>query len=527
LGYKRREIWVVDSETDPFKKKRVPKPFIWGAYNGIEYHEFKTPDQIVDFFYNKRVIVYAHNGGKFDWFFLLHRIAPFTDMMIISGRLSKFKIGECEYRDSINILPIPLSAYKKDEFDYSKMEKEVRHLHMPEIKKYLKNDCVYLYEVVMKFIEEYGLNLTLASSALKKWQKISKMKAPKTNKMFYNEIYPYYYGGRVQPFVMGEIKKRFKVIDINSAYPFAMKHEHPYGNSYMVSGVLPVAPSFIKKSFIKLKAKATGVFPLRTKKGLNFPNDGEIYEFNITGWEYLTAQKIGKLKDEKIIEVITFYDTINFNEYIDHFYEMKNEMKKKGDSAMYLFAKLFLNSLYGKFGANPEKYNEFKTINSEWIEACYEDGYEFCSELNENISVIQKPIDEMKQRYYNLGVSASITGFVRAYMMEAIHKCKGVMYCDTDSIACEDTGDLELDGSKLGAWDVEAVCDYGAIAGKKLYAFQKLDGSWKTASKGVRLTAEELVKIAKGEEITAENTAPTFSIKKQAHFISRRIKIVS
>ena len=88
-----KEIWAVDSETDPFKAGRVPAPFIWGAYNGSEYHSFTKTDDMVDFFLDKDVIVYAHNGGKFDWHFILHRLEQFEPLMVISGRLSKFKIG--------------------------------------------------------------------------------------------------------------------------------------------------------------------------------------------------------------------------------------------------------------------------------------------------------------------------------------------------------------------------------------------------------------------------------------------------
>src|SRR4051812_21942910 len=112
-----REIWVADAETDPFEHGADIQPFIWGAFNGTEYHEFETTAALVDFFRDKKVIVYAHNGGRFDWHFLLPHLDPFTPVMIIAGRLAKFTIGECEFRDSYNILPSPLSAYQKDEID--------------------------------------------------------------------------------------------------------------------------------------------------------------------------------------------------------------------------------------------------------------------------------------------------------------------------------------------------------------------------------------------------------------------------
>lgn len=519
-----KEIWVTDSETDPFKAGRVPAPFIWGCYNGSEYHTFTDTDAMVDFFAEKEVIVYAHNGGKFDWHFILHRLEQFEPLMVISGRLSKFKIGLCEFRDSINILPFPLSAYQKDEIDYAIMEPDQRNKpdNMRAIKTYLKSDCVYLYEMVTEFIDRYGLHLTQAGTALKVWEKIADTKAPETNKFFYDSIAPFYYGGRVECFKTGIINHDFKVIDINSAYPFAMKHLHPYGDTYDVSDELPNTRGKIERSMIKLRGISRGALPFRSKTGLNFPNDDIARDYNITGWEFLSAIETKTLDEWEIIEVITFGETIRFDDYIDHFYKMKDECKTSGDKAGYIFAKLFLNSLYGKFGSNPDKYDEYTIVKPCYIEAVEQDEYNFCAELGE-WALCSRPLPEDRQRYYNVAVAASITGFVRAYMWRSICECKGVIYCDTDSIACTDTGALELDPSKLGAWDVEAECDTGGVAGKKLYAFHMKDGGYKTASKGVRLTAEEILKVAEGEEVTYNPENPSFSLKRGVKFNSRKV----
>ena len=72
-----KPIWVADCETDPFKYGDVPEPFIWGIFDGVNYWEFLgtglyhtcTVDDIarvVDFLRDKEIILYAHNGGKFD-----------------------------------------------------------------------------------------------------------------------------------------------------------------------------------------------------------------------------------------------------------------------------------------------------------------------------------------------------------------------------------------------------------------------------------------------------------------------------
>ena len=49
-------------------------------------------------------------------------------------------------------------------------------LNKKEIKAYLKNDCVFLSEIVLKFIETYGTKISLASSALHFFKKLYHLK---------------------------------------------------------------------------------------------------------------------------------------------------------------------------------------------------------------------------------------------------------------------------------------------------------------------------------------------------------------
>lgn len=521
-----REIWAADCETDPFKAGRIPKPFIWGCYNGSEYHEFNTTDDFISFISERDCIVYAHNGGKFDWHYCLHALSAFDPIMVIAGRLAKFNIGAAECRDSYNIIPIPLRVWNKDDFDYTILEEEERN--KPENKKkiseYLKSDCVNLFDMVTNYIDRYGLNLTQAGAAMKTWQKMSDKKAPETSQAFYNEFSDYYYGGRVECFKSGIIEHDFEVIDINSAYPFAMKHAHPWGAATVISEALPNSRAYTERAFIRLKGVSRGALPFRTDTGLSFPNDDIEREYFITGWEFLAAIETHTLYNWEIISVTRFLDSVEFNDYVDHFYQMKSEAKEKKDNASYIFAKLFLNSLYGKFAANPEKYDEYMVVKPQHIEAAECEGYGFSAELGQ-WALVSKPLEEDKHRFYNVATAASITGFVRAYMWRAICSVDTPLYCDTDSIACYNTAELELDPEKLGAWDVEAKCDHGAIAGKKLYAFHDREtGKYKTASKGVRLTAEQIIKVAEGETVKHEPENPSYSLKRGIKFISREIR---
>lgn len=530
-----REIYVADCETDPFKINRIPKPFVWGLYNGIQYDEFYSTEHFIEHLksLNKSIIVYAHNGGKFDWHFILDYLEPFTELTIISGRIAKFQIEEIEFRDSYNILPIALGEYQKEKIDYAIFEKEFRNLpeNKRKISDYLQSDCVFLYEIVKGFIDTYGLNLTLAGAAMKTWRKLSGLPNCESTKEFYDFFKPFYYGGRVECFTAGIIDYPFKVVDVNSAYPFAMTFSHPYGDNFSEDTELPKKFDEISRSLIKLNAKSTGAFPFRGKNGLCFPNDGETREFFITGWEYQAAIDTGKLIDPEILQVFTFEDSINFSRYVDHFFTMKSDAKKSGDKKTYLFAKLMQNSLYGKYASNPDEYREHMIIDPKYIEASFSDGYEFNGLLGK-WGLVEKPLDEMKKHFYNVAVAASITGFQRANLLRSLSKVKNPLYCDTDSIACQDTGTLNI-SEVLGDWSLEAECTSGAIAGKKLYAFKtnKKDKAgnfiYKTASKGVKFSADEIIEVAKGEEIIYKSMVPTFNVRKEPYFIERKVVLTT
>jgi hypothetical protein len=532
------ELWTLDCETDPFEYGKTDiEPFIWGAYDGYEYHQFDTPDQVADFFALRDAVVYAHNGGKFDYFFMFEQLEEFTEIMVINGRLSRFNIGEAEFRDSWNILPFPLGAYKKDDMDYSIMKKGERDKpkNREKIERYLRGDVTYLWELVNAFRGEYGHNLTLASSALAAWRRIAKQKNPKSTRGFYNEYAPYYYGGRVECFEGGIIEKQFKVIDINSAYPFAMTHDHPYGQSALAIKRIPAEG--VERCFISLECDSDGALPYRdpTTNKLTFPHARNLY--HITGWEYVAAKECGAIRNEKVKKVVMFNESINFRDYVDHFFALKDDaaqrlkMNPNNSEANrdYIFAKLFLNSLYGKMAANPEQYKEHFLYPPEFCEAMAVKGGWKTQCIVGPHAIGAKPLAEEKQNYFNVATAASITGFVRAMLFKAIAQSDTPLYCDTDSIACVGTGSLDLHPTRLGAWDVEAECKGGAIAGKKLYAFElvepdKKGNTHKLASKGAKLTAEQIYTVASGHTVEYVPIAPTFSLSRGVNIITRDIK---
>lgn len=484
---------------------------------------------MVDFFYNRRVIVYAHNGGRFDWHYCLHRIEPYTDVLVIAGRMAKFKIGAAEFRDSYNLLPMPLRAGGgKFEIDYRILELAERHkpANRALIEHRLRTDCVYLYQMLEKFIADYGLHLTFPSASMHAWSKLSGIEKPETNSAFYQLFEPYYFGGRVECFESGIIERPLKLFDINSAYSFAMLSKHPWGEIPHESNALPNSDAAIERCFITVEQfKSSGAFPLRADSGgITFPCDHEPRVFHITGWEYLAARETGTLGAHNIQRVLQLPLSIDFIGYMANFYKVKVAAKISGDAFAYECAKRFLCSLYGKFGSNPENYFEYQLIPPRYLDAAFEaDGYMFCAEVGD-LALVARPVPEHKARFYNVAVAASITGYVRAYLYKAIKSATGVVYCDTDCILASEFPGVDTNPTLLGAWKHEADIIYSAIAGKKLYALQTAEGKWKTASKGVKLSETDIIRIARGEIVEYEPEIPQYSFKRGIHFVPRKIR---
>lgn len=534
MSRSKRKIYALDCETDPFKDGRIPQPFIWGLYDGEHFEHFSTAAEVVARLERENCVVYAHNGGKFDYHYLREHINSDEPLMLIGGRLAKFRIGEAEFRDSMNLFTFPLSAYQKDSIDYALMEADRRDDPnvRAEIIKYLRSDCVNLWELLDAFFKEYGKNLTQAGAAMRVWSKMSGMKPPQSTAQEYADYKPYYYGGRVQCFEHGHGLTDFSVMDINSAYPHVMLSDHPFCCRGSIEPHLPHESEWAR-CFLTIDGVSKGALPWieESKRGnkLIFPCDeNTIRTYHITGHELQAAIDTDSFKIFRVRDVWRFPIVANFREYVERFYALRKVAKANGDKAQDLFAKIFLNALYGKFGANPSKYMEYRLTHLEslgrysaedWIESC-QWGERF---------LLQRKIDDDKQRYYNIATAASITGAVRANLWRAICQCSGVLYCDTDSIAARDVSRLET-GAALGQWKTEMLCKEYAIAGKKNYAFRASDEwsasnpgkEWKIASKGTRLTAAQMIAVARGAAVQYRTDVPTYSARKSEIVFTHR-----
>lgn len=582
---KLRHIAVMDFETDPFDDANPQPvyPFCCELYSD-QFGAIVLWDECYETLIEKVLTaieslpdsytIYAHNGGKFDYMYFIHKLrgaVKFKGRAIMSA-----KIGNHEIRDSLHILPEKLAAWKKDKFDYKKMHKRNRNRCREEILAYLHTDCVYLFDFVRRFSQEFGLKISIGQAAfaeLKKHYKIHPIKETMDT-----ALRPYFLGGRVECiaglglFDSLRYQKPFRLYDVNSMYPDAMANqEHPISANY----VWHRGPVNEHTCFIDLSCKSFGAFFSRGD-GSELSADECEGRFCTTIWEYKAALELDLIENVQIHWCIDNPDRTNFSRFIVPMYNRREETKAimkrlKAEGKEHttefeevkkenIFLKYLLNNSYGKTAQNPRKYKEYYLTDhgarppQDWftfmIDATAEIKHEYSLpyEKAETHDVWARP--NPGNRYNNVGTAASITGAARAKLLRARAIAIDPIYCDTDSLIARDIPGLELSPTKLGAWDIEETFDEIIILGKKTYCCQingKENGHearLKVRSKGVDLRirpdnpdagADEWAKAnamtwrrytdaLDGKIISVINAAPTFDKSGSQHFMTRRIR---
>lgn len=541
MAYKRkakRRIAVIDFETDPFDHGRFPRPFAWGFYDGTRYvHHWQKnawldtggglnecANILVNFLLDlpDDYLILAHNGGKFDFLFFIDQLTG--SLRIVNGRILQANLGRHVLRDSYGILPIPLAKLGgKLDIDYKLMERDVREDHREEILHYLEVDCIELYKAVTMFYDEFGDGLTIGGVAMKAFKKFHPF--DEGNERFDSQFRKYYFGGRCQCFESGVIETPVKVFDLNSAYAESMRNrKHPVTTDHTVGNRITKATIFVE-----WEGENYNAVPVRTKVGLDFTV--ERGRFKTTIHEFEMALETKTIKVDRIIETIDFRLIQIFDSFVDHYYGKRLQFAAAGDAFRKEFYKLSLNTPYGKFAQNPEGWKDSILLPHD--ELPDDDDYQMEMQ-GLNYRIWSKPTS--RKNYLNVATAASITGGTRATLLRGISNATRPLYCDTDSVFCNDMSGLS-DAKKLGAWKFEMEGDMIAIAGKKLYAIMgdserkdpltgriiKEYGCIKKASKGTTLSPMAIAMIARGNRCETANDAPSFKLDGKHVFIKRTI----
>lgn len=591
---RERCVAILDTETDPFDRetRAVVFPFLAVLYSDQfepiimwEDDKGKLIDRILFEIGNlpEAYTIYAHNGGKFDYMFFIERLrgrVKFKGRGIMRADIPGIRLQQDgsvlvhEIRDSMHIIPQALAGWKKDKFDYDKNLKKHRDKFRAEIIRYCINDCKYLLQIVRKFIERNSLKLSIGQAALSglreeyQFDCLGELMDSKIRGVHFDtrdkENYGkptgkgYFYGGRVECFMgRGVFSGPLYYIDVNSMYPAVMVHfKHPVGANYTFRSGIPDNYT----AFVRLECTNNGAFIKRDEKG---ETTGRIPqgEFFTSIWEFEAALELGLISNVRILQCVDCNKFSDFSRFVLPRYDgrivAKQRLKEfedcgitdKSNNAEYddirltdTIIKFETNNAYGKFCQNPRRYSDHCFTDAEGYPDDGEWGVapRFKSTAN-NYAIWERKafkwcniearyIWDKPPRFYNVGTGASITGAARSILMRAKQRVERPIYCDTDSIICYGTGDLEINHSKLGAWKLEKVFDEVVIAGKKEYAAKVAglpDGHKDRIiikTKGVDgVTYSEMVEMAGGAKISKTLKAPTMDRYGNYKYLTREI----
>lgn len=526
----KKTICVLDFETDPFGAVDNVRPFCWGFYDGDTYVDYWGDDCIQEFAKymetrrSDNLLVYAHNGGKFDFMFLMDYFDDNEEPLIINTRITKVMMFGQEFRDSYSLIPVPLSKFKKmADVDYDLMKREVREDHKDFILEYQRSDCFNTREMITTFIDRYGDSLTMAQTSIKVLESMRGFN--RMNDAQDLAIRPFYYGGRVECFKTGVIEGDWKIYDVNSMYPYVMLSEkHP------VSAQLHKGRSITEETAFAIIdiAYNKGCLLQKTEEhSLDF--DGGAGRYLASIHEIKAGLETKTLVIKRVIQTFDFTIWSDFSDFVQPLYD---ERMSTDDEGAKLFIKLILNSAYGKLGANPRSYGA--TIISRDRSIPKDQFGPYDALLNPHGwklkskgtwgSIWERMPQGKRLNLFNVATAASITGAARALLHRGLVKADNPAYCDTDSIICEGLS-IARNTKALGDWKLEAEGSILAIAGKKMYALFDKDGkSVKQASKGGKMTAEQIKQVSLGDTISITQEAPTFKLDGTYAYQTRRFK---
>lgn len=473
--------------------------------------------------------IYAHNGGKFDFLFLMSRLRG--EVMFKGRGIMVASVGRHELRDSFHIIPEKLAAYQKDKFDYTKLTKRRRAKHKDEIIKYMVSDCRYLLEIVKAFLQTYGFKISIGQAAmavLRKDYKVDNIPWWQDEK-----LRRYFFGGRVECIQgKGIFEGAYKLYDVNSMYPAVMSnYKHPIGREYIERCGMPGTNTI----FIQLECFNKGALVCRSEAGDTIAPYGR-GRFFTSVWEYNVALKYGLIEDVNIICCVDCEKRSDFSKFVQPLYAQRQLTKQQlrllsPTNELYpevkredIFLKLIMNNAYGKFAQNPRKFRQHYLTEPE-IRPPTEAGDwgDFPSMISGSYWIWSKPTEELK--FNNVGTAASITGAARSVLLEAIQNAIDPIYCDTDSLICKELNNTHLCEHTLGAWDLEKEMFAVIVAGKKLYAYRDAKENVKVKSKGVSgLDWNDMLALLAGDVLEKTNGAPTFTRTGSQFYMRRKVR---
>lgn len=531
-------FYVWDTETGIRNKKDTnkiewilngrPESFIFGCIVGHNFRkEIHSLSEMINEFKNpryKKAKIFAHNA-EYDLTTVYGCIFDLDPEAIFNGKFICCTNGNCVFADSLNIFT---HTSVKDIGRMMNMEKlgmadgnySYSDWNNPQDKKRdidgCFRDCDIIYEALLRVFEFTGsIKITQASLCMDYYRRFHQPYHIDSNQHT-KHFWQSYFGGRCEAFKMG--KTHSHVIDVNSMYPYMMKKTvFPNPKNLKVELDIPIkkikmylehyegciyADVFHKPFWI-------GFLPIKKDGKLLFPigNISGCWNFN----EFRFALKYGVIEVKKIHKIV-YSDKMPspFVSFVDKLQELKLRAEIEGNEFERHRAKIFSNSLYGKFAQRIQEETiylkdiekQFFIIQEYQKENRFIKLVRFNTERSDAFLVVKSNL-EFTTSYSIPSFASYITSAARIEILKKLLSMENnkPVYCDTDSIFYE--VDTNIQSSMfLGEWKIENKI-VTEILGLKNYKFvdkKKSDKEiWRI--KGVPVNKNKTLKLWNGSTV--------------------------
>ncbi len=406
------------------------------------------------------------------------------------------RVNKVVFQDSLKLIPLSVDAIAKSfKLPISKLKIDYdAHNDLPigspltkDEEEYIKHDVQIVAHAIEYFYSQGLTKMTIGSCALSEYKKLIHKRnfdryfpVPK----YHDDVKQSYRGGftYLNPKYAEKTVGKGIVLDVNSLYPSVMYENYlPFGTPIFFNGKYkhdPIYPIYTQMIRCQFELKKDKIPTIQIKYGYSFRAN-----------EYLTTsgdtEVVLCLNSVDLEIFLDHYDVYNleyisgwkfkatkglFTEYIDKWSNNKIQAKKDGNHGLYLISKLFLNSLYGKFGTDTRVRSKIPYLADD-NEIHYKDGE-----------------TEYKDGIY-IAMASFITSYARRKTITSAQKIMDnhknglskaqFVYADTDSLHIILNGEdenkflnesnLDISPTKLGAWKFESKFNKAKFLRQKCY----------------------------------------------------------
>lgn len=552
-------IYVADFETNNSNDNNIESNVYLSGISELYSNETKLHINIDDFmsyiFTLENPLIYFHNGGKFDTFFILSwlikndfiesqdkkinkKYSMFSSNNIIYSLNIYYYDKKITIRDSYRLITYSVAKLggKEQLIDYSirrnysninqipKIEKEYIESDIYHVKNALKSDSFYTDIPGQKD----ALSITIASHGFKLQKENIEIVKFQTKGILTEKQWDYYYnfleGGLVKvedSYILNLYKpSKYSIFDVNSEYPYICTLPLPFGKPLLKPPKIGPYTTYLKIYIKSFKIKDN--YPLYIRKIKQNGVKEFIKQCKTPDWYFFIDEEFELIKeiyelqyDEKHIEKTYFSLNPYFKDMIEYLYSLRKKYKTNNDKLNEQMIKLLMNSgFFGKHCQNRHtEENYLKEITWEEYTNLPKNSKKITNEQGKYFHFTTKTTETRQTDLSYVVLGAYITAKARLHIFKywkKLHYC--FVYSDTDSIIIDKTKitkedliwlEQEISQTELGKLKHEGDVTEVAFRAPKNY---KIDNIIKSAGFHIDNNKLKLTTLQYAESSILKNT---------------------